>query len=161
MPQNRSLFSWALALTSSPLAVTRSTERSWSIVRPYLRISQPIPPPRVRPARPVWVTMPAGTASPKACVSPVKFAQPDSRLGSHRPAGQVDLHPLHQGEVDHQPVVALTNRENCGRHFDRHGQLNPASETDGIDDVGHAGASDDERRWPIDPFHNSPMGFSL
>jgi hypothetical protein len=39
------------------------------MVKPYLRISQPMPPPRVSPASPVWVTMPAGTASPKAWVS--------------------------------------------------------------------------------------------
>ncbi len=30
---------------------------------------QPIPPPSVSPATPVWVTMPDGTASPNACVS--------------------------------------------------------------------------------------------
>ena len=37
---------------------------------------------------------------------------------------------------------------------DRHGQPNPASEADGIDDVGHDGEADDQRRVPsIDPFH--------
>ena len=39
------------------------------MVRPYLRMIQPIPPPRVSPARPVWLTMPAGTARPNSCVS--------------------------------------------------------------------------------------------
>ena len=36
---------------------------------PYLRMSQPIPPPSVSPAMPVWVTMPEGTARPKTWVS--------------------------------------------------------------------------------------------
>ena len=42
---------------------------SWSIESPYLRMIQPMPPPRVRPATPVWVTMPDGTASPYAWVA--------------------------------------------------------------------------------------------
>ena len=39
------------------------------MVSPYLRMSHPMPPPRVRPASPVCVTIPAGTANPKACDS--------------------------------------------------------------------------------------------
>src|SRR4029450_3888470 len=84
-PQNRSLCSVALALSSSPSAVTRSTDSSWSIVRPYLRISHAMPPPMVDTARP---------------------AQPAPRLSPPRAVDRVDPHPLHQGEVDHQPVVA-------------------------------------------------------
>ena len=68
-PQKSSAFSSALALTNSPSAVTRSTETSWSTERPCLRMIQPIPPPSVRPATPVCVTIPDGTASPNACVS--------------------------------------------------------------------------------------------
>ena len=40
----------SLAVTSSPSAVTRSTDTSWSMVSPCLRMIQPMPPPRVRPA---------------------------------------------------------------------------------------------------------------
>ena len=69
IPQKRSAFSDALALTNLPSAVIMSTARSWSTVRPYFRMSHPIPPPSVRPVSPVVVTMPAGTASPNACVS--------------------------------------------------------------------------------------------
>src|SRR5215211_7131712 len=61
-PQKSSGFSVSLALTSSPSAVTRSTDRSWSMVSPYLRISQLIPPPKASPESPVCVTMPDGTA---------------------------------------------------------------------------------------------------
>jgi len=35
-------------------------------VSPCSRISQPIPPPKVRPAMPVWLTMPPVVASPDA-----------------------------------------------------------------------------------------------
>ena len=38
-------------------------------MRPYLRISQPTPPPRVIPPMPVIETVPPGVASPNACVS--------------------------------------------------------------------------------------------
>ena len=68
-PQNRSGLTLSLAVTSSPSAVTRSTESRLSTVAPYLRISQPMPPPSVRPAMPVWVTIPPTVASPWSCVS--------------------------------------------------------------------------------------------
>ena len=68
-PQKSSSFSSALAFTSSPSAVTRSTRRSLSTERPCLRMIQPIPPPSVKPATPVCVTMPEGAASPNGCVS--------------------------------------------------------------------------------------------
>ena len=54
----------SLAVTSSPSAVTRSTESRLSTVAPCLRMSQPMPPPSVRPAIPVWVTIPPTVASP-------------------------------------------------------------------------------------------------
>ena len=42
---------------------------------------------------------------------------------------------------------------------DRHGKPDPAGEADGIDDVGHASAPDDERRVPVDrPVPHPPMG---
>ena len=63
-PQNRSGFSFSLAVTSSPSAVTRSTESRLSTAAPYLRINQPIPPPRVSPETPVWLTIPPTVASP-------------------------------------------------------------------------------------------------
>ena len=68
-PQKRSTFSAALAFTSSPSAVMRSTPISWSIVSPCLRWSHPMPPPRVSPATPVCVTIPPVVASPNAWVS--------------------------------------------------------------------------------------------
>ena len=41
-------------------AVTTSAEVMLSIDRPCLRDSQPMPPPRVSPPTPVWLTVPTG-----------------------------------------------------------------------------------------------------
>jgi hypothetical protein len=54
---------------SWPSAVTTSADTRLSQVRPYLRSSQPIPPPRVKPAMPVLDTRPPVTAKPNAWVS--------------------------------------------------------------------------------------------
>ena len=62
--QKRSGFSSSLAVTNSPSAVTTSAERRLSTVAPCFRISQPMPPPSVRPAMPVWVTIPPTVARP-------------------------------------------------------------------------------------------------
>src|SRR4030067_239992 len=59
-PQNRSGSFLALAVTSSPLAVTTSAESRLSMVRPRFRVSQPNPPPSVRPATPGGEVMPRG-----------------------------------------------------------------------------------------------------
>src|SRR5947209_4734583 len=51
-PQSRSAFSLSLACTRQPSAVTTSAPTRLSQARPCLRISQPIPPPSVKPATP-------------------------------------------------------------------------------------------------------------
>src|SRR5450755_2476565 len=68
-PQSSPGFSPSLAWTSRPSAVTTSAARRLSQARPYLRISQPMPPPSVNPATPVEETRPPVVASPCACVS--------------------------------------------------------------------------------------------
>src|SRR3712207_7505014 len=50
MPQKRSAFSVSLAVRNLPSALTRSTDTRLSEDSPYLRLSQPIPPPKVSPA---------------------------------------------------------------------------------------------------------------
>ena len=62
--QNRSVCSSRLAVRTMPSAVTISTERRLSQLRPWVRIITPSPPPRVRPATPVTDTSPPGVASP-------------------------------------------------------------------------------------------------
>src|SRR4029077_15307906 len=51
--QNKSSFSLALATRGFPSAVTISSDRTLSQVRPYFLTNQPTPPPSVSPAMPV------------------------------------------------------------------------------------------------------------
>ena len=67
--QKRSGFSVSEAVSTSPSAVTARAETRLSIASPYFRLSQPMPPPRVSPPTPVWLTRPTGTASPCSCVA--------------------------------------------------------------------------------------------
>ena len=60
--QKRSGNSSALVRTTSPLASTTSAEIRLSIVSPKRRLSQPKPPPSVRPATPVVELTPRGVA---------------------------------------------------------------------------------------------------
>ena len=67
--QKRSGFS---APRPSPCRQPRSRTRAetrLSIASPCLRLSQPMPPPRVRPPMPVWLTRPTGTARPCSWVA--------------------------------------------------------------------------------------------
>ena len=58
-----------LATTKLPSASTTSAASRLSMVRPYLRVRCPMPPPSVSPPTPVVEMMPDGTASPNACVA--------------------------------------------------------------------------------------------
>src|SRR4029453_16287960 len=76
-PQNRSAFRSALACKNSPSAVTRSTETSWSIDNPCLRMIQPVPPPGgaprppPRPANdPGWLSVEGAVPDPAIHVMP-------------------------------------------------------------------------------------------
>ncbi len=105
-PQNSSGSVQASTCSGSPSAVTRSTESRLSTVRPSLRMRWPSPPPRVSPPMPVWLTIPAGVASPNALGGAVELAQQDP---AGRPGGagpRVDPDRLHQRQVDHQAAVA-------------------------------------------------------
>src|SRR3546814_5666200 len=57
------------ARTQRPSAVTTSAESRLSQLSPYLRVSQPYPPPRVRPAMPVSLTRSEERRVGKECVS--------------------------------------------------------------------------------------------
>jgi hypothetical protein len=67
--QNRSACSSALAVTTSPSAVTTRAARSASAARPSLRSSQPEPEPSVKPATPTDGIRAPVTASPCAWVA--------------------------------------------------------------------------------------------
>jgi len=69
--QNRSGFDVSLAVRTSPLAVTISTETRWSIVRPCPRARKPTPPLSVIPAIPTDAVSPSGVARPCAAAARV------------------------------------------------------------------------------------------
>ncbi len=68
-PHRSSWFSSSLARTTRPSAVTISAASRLCDVKPYIRSSQPLPAPSVRPAMPVVVMRPPVVASPCACVA--------------------------------------------------------------------------------------------
>ena len=65
-----------------------------------------MPPPSVSPASPVWVTIPAGTASPNACVSRSSSPEQHAGLGPRRARLGIDPDPLHRAQVDDDAAVA-------------------------------------------------------
>ena len=75
-----------------PSAVTTSAASRLSTTSPCLRMRKPMPPPRVTPATPVWLTMPPVVARPWACVSwstSPHSAPPCTR--AVRPAGSTQM----------------------------------------------------------------------
>ena len=115
-PQNSSGFSCSLAVTKRPSAVTRSAESRLSQVRPCSRSSQPLPLPRVRPARPVVVTRPPVVASPNACVSRSNSPQFTPAWARARRATGIHPDALHRRQIDDQPAVdAARGRPPSGR----------------------------------------------
>ena len=104
--QNRSGCSWADARTMSPSAVTTSASRRLSTVSPCLRMSQPMPPPRLRPPTPVWPTMPPVVARPWAWVSwSTSPHRAPPCTWAVRSTGSTETARI-DGEVDDDPVVA-------------------------------------------------------
>ena len=73
--------------------------------RPCVRMSTPMPPPRVRPAMPVWDTSPPGIASPNSWVARSTSPHGRAGLGAGGARHRVDVHGLHRREVDHQTGV--------------------------------------------------------
>src|SRR4029450_1972328 len=86
--QKRSGFSSAAARTTRPSASTISAARRLSRARPYFGISQPSPPPSVRPAMPVLPTTPPVVASPCSCASRVSSFQSTPPPAANRQAGK-------------------------------------------------------------------------
>ena len=112
---------------------------------------QPIPPPRVSPATPVWVTMPLGTARPNACVA--RSTSPSSAPAWTRAvrASGSTLDVVHRTQVDHDPVVADREPREAvpaAAHGDRHVVAGRAA--DGGDHVVRARAPGDEAGRAVD-----------
>ena len=158
-PQNRSAFSCSLARTNSPSAVIRSTESRLSMVSPNRRIVNPMPPPRVSPARPVCETKPAGTTSPNAWVSRSSspsstpaWARTDTLRGVH-------LDALHRGEIDDHPSVAYgVAGEAVAAASNGHEETVLPGEAEGRGHVRRSGAARDQRGEPVDrPVPHPPV----
>ena len=98
-----------------PSAVTTSAPTRLSEERPARRVSQPRPPPRVRPATPVWLMKPPGTASPCSCVAASSSAHVVPPPQRRAPRARVDGDRLHRRQVDHQPAVGECEAgDSCG-----------------------------------------------
>ena len=126
---------------------------------PCFRISQPMPPPSVRPAIPVWVTIPPTVASPKSCVS--RSSSPQSTPASARAvlARGIDSDALHRREVDHQPAVAeRVPADAVATGADRDQQIALAREAHRRDHIGHARAAGDAGRMAVNRAIPDPAG---
>ena len=138
-----------------PSAVTTSAASRLSTVSPCLRMSQPMPPPKVTPPTPVWLTMPPVVASPCACLV-VDIAPQGATLHPGGATGPVDPHGPHPGEVDDDAVVAHRG----ARHV-----MSPApygdvevvvtGEAHGRGRVSGPTAPGDDPGAPVVPFHSS------
>ena len=80
--QKRSAFSSALARTTRPSAVTRSAARKLSSARPYLGISQPMPPPSVKPGDPGAADDSAGGREAVHLGLAIELVPQDATLGA-------------------------------------------------------------------------------
>ena len=96
--------------------------------------------------------MPTGVASPNACVcaSRSPSVAPGSDVGGRRSADRRST-LLHQRQVDHQPVVAdrvAGDVVAAAAHGEQ--EVVVGRESDGVLNVGRAGAAGDQRRAPVD-----------
>ena len=122
-----------------------------SAVRPWARMSQPMPPPRVKPAMPVVEMSPPVVARPKACVSWSKSAQVAPASATARRAAGSTRMAVHAREVDDDAVVD-GGEAGDGVPAAAHGDLEVlgAGELERAHHVCDAGAPDDERGTAVE-----------
>ena len=120
------------------------------MVRPYLRTSQPIPPPRVSPAMPTEPVSPNGVARPWAAAAIVYSSARQTGLRPGEAALGIDVEALHRAEVeDDAAVVRAVAGEAVAAAADRQREAGLARQDDGPGDVGRVGRADDQRRAPV------------
>ena len=105
----------SLAVTIRPSAVTTSTETRLSIVRPYLRTSQPIPPPSVRPAIPTLPGVAERRREPVGRGRGRVLAGGQAGLGPGEAPLGVDVEALHRRRSRTMPPSVALCRRCCGR----------------------------------------------
>ena len=150
-PHSRSGRSSSLAGKTSPSAVTTSAPTRLSHDSPYLRCSQPMPPPSVRPATPVVEIRPPVVASPCAAVAASRSAQVAPGCTVAVPPADVDLDAAHRREVDDHPAVAGAQPGHAVSAAS-HREWNPRGprQRHGRDDVLGRTAPRDQRRPGVD-----------
>ena len=140
----------SLAVTRLPSASTTRAAIRLSHVRPYLRVSQPTPPPSARPPTPVGETTPAGVTRPWRG-TPVDVAQQSAAAHGDGSPLRVDLDRVHRAEVDDEAVVAgglPRDAVPSAAHGDDETAL--AAKARPGHDVVLAGTAQDRRRAAID-----------
>nr|WP_254453717.1 hypothetical protein [Siccirubricoccus sp. G192] len=114
-------------------------------------MSQPSPPPSVRPAMPVEeTTPPRGGEAVELCLA-VEPVPGDAALRAGGACPRIDMDALHQGQVEHQAALGRrAPRDIVAAAAD--GDLQPlvARQLHRIDDVGQAAAAGDECRALVD-----------
>ena len=121
------------------------------MLRPYLRVRCPRPPPSVRPPTPVVEMMPLGMASPCSWVarsSSPSVQPPPTR--TVRACGSTSI-AVQRGEIDHDAVVARAEARAvvpAAAYGDQ--QIPLAGEGDDLRDVGSVGAARDQRGVAVD-----------
>ena len=116
---------------------------------PYLRRTQPSPPPSVRPPTPVSETTPPGYDQAERLRLPVDIGPHRATLHGGSSRDRVDGHRPHPGEVDHDPAIAARqpgDRVSAAPH--RNEQVPLPGEVHGVNNVGSAGGSHLERWAP-------------
>ena len=107
------------------------------MVRPYLRTSQPMPPPRVRPAMPTQPVSPNGVARPCAAAAARVLAGGQAGLGPGESPLGVDVEALHALEVEDDAAVdGAVAGQAVAAAADRELQARVAGEDHGPGDVG-------------------------
>ena len=140
-----------LTRTVRPSAVTSSTARRLSMVRPKCRWRRPIPPPSVRPTD-TRVTDHADRTHKAVCLrGQVELAQQRAALHVGDPPLGVDGHPTEPGEVDDQPAVGgRVTRGAVATGADGELQATIAPEPDRRRDVLDAGRANDDGRPAVE-----------
>ena len=125
-----------LAVRALPSASTRSTESRLSSASACFPISQPSPPPSVRPPMPVVETTPPVVARPCSCVSRLNWPHVEPPC-ARRFGLRIDVNAGHRRQVDHQAAVdRRAPRDVVTAAANRDFELLLARQLDRVDDVG-------------------------
>ena len=149
--QNRSSFSDALAVSTSPLLVTTSAESRLSIAEAVL----PHEPAKAAAESEAADACSRDHAARGGEAVDLRLAVEDApggaALNTSRPRLRVDVDAVHEREVDHERLVRNGSTGGAvAAAFYRDGQAVLAGEVDRGDHVGVAGGADDDRRPPVD-----------